>query len=401
MGVLEPGKMYRPTDIAVDVPNEKLYIVEQFNHRISKWDFTPGSFDITLDTGFGTNGVSGTPGGAGDGGPSDTNLQYPTSIVLNSAGNLLISDTRNHRIRVMDANGNFIESFGTAGQATTGGEFYRPSGIDVDNGDDILMIADEFNNRCQAYSSVTPYTFISISDQPTGLPTLYRPAGVGYNISEDVFVVSERLGNHINEYEDNAITFTAQYGSAGTDNSDAKNSLYRPLVGHGEVESTVTTPIADSFRNRIKETDPSTDSIGHYIGQSGQDATATVTIVAGVTTSYNITNGGTGYVTPPAVILPLEAGPGTGAFGDVLISAGVIQGINVVDGGGSGYTDGTFDVIFIQGTGTGEGQLYQPSSAIGYNDGVNNMTLVANTKNNRIDIYEEAQYRSTFGSPFV
>jgi len=160
MGVLEPGKMYRPTDIAVDVPNEKLYIVEQFNHRISKWDFTPGSFDITLDTGFGTNGVSGTPGGAGDGGPSDTNLQYPTSIVLNSAGNLLISDTRNHRIRVMDANGNFIESFGTAGQATTGGEFYRPSGIDVDNGDDILMIADEFNNRCQAYSSVTPYTFI-------------------------------------------------------------------------------------------------------------------------------------------------------------------------------------------------------------------------------------------------
>ena len=29
------------------------------------------------------------------------------------------------------------------------------------------------------------------------------------------------------------------------------------------------------------------------------------------------------------------------------------------------------------------------------------MTLVANTKNNRIEVYEEAQYRATFGSPFV
>lgn len=399
MGVLEVGKMYRPTDIAVDVANDVVYVVEQFNHRISKWDYTPGAFTFTLDTGFGTNGVAGTPGGAGNGGPSDTNLQYPTNIILNSAGNLLISDTRNHRIRVMDSSGNFIESFGTAGQATTGGEFYRPSGLDADNTDDILMIADEFNNRCQAYSSVVPYTFIGISNQPTGLPTLYHPAGVTYDSTNDVFLVSERLGNHVNEYEDDGVTFTAQFGSAGTDNSDAQNSLYRPTGGHGIIEPNTLSPLADSFRNRIKEVDSATDTITHYIGQVGTDAAATVTIAGGVTSSYAVTSGGTGYVTPPTVLLPTDAGAGTGATSDVTVLAGEVTAIAVV-AAGSGFTNGTFDVSFNLGTGTQEGDMYQPSSAIGFVDTAT-YTLVANTKNNRIEVYAENQFRSSFGSPFV
>ena len=49
---------------------------------------------------------------------------------------------------------------------------------------------------------------------------------------------------------------------------------------------------------------------------------------------------------------------------------------------------------------TQEGDLYEPNSAIGFVDTAN-YTLVANTKNNRIEVYEENQYRSTFGSPFV
>lgn len=399
MGVLEPGKMYRPTDIAVDISNDVVYVVEQFNHRISKWDYTPDSFDFTLDVAFGTNGVAGTPGGAGDGGPSDTNLQYPTNIILNSAGNLLISDTRNHRIRVMDSDGNFIESFGTAGQGTSGNEFYRPSGIDADNTDDILMVADEFNNRCQAYSSVSPYTFVGITDQPTGLPNLYRPAGVTYDGTNDVFIVSEKLGNHVNEYEDDAITFTSQFGSAGTDNSDAQNSLYRPTGGHGIIEPNTLSPLADSFRNRIKEVDSATDTITHFIGQVGTGATATVTIAGGVITSYAVVGGGTGYVTPPTVILPSEAGAGTGATSDVTVTGGAVTAI-AVDVAGSGFTNGTFDISFNLGTGTQEGDMYQPNSAIGFVDTAN-YTLVANTLNNRIEVYEENQYRATFGSPFV
>ena len=38
MGVLEPGKMYRPTDIAVDVVGDCVFVVEKFNNRISKWN---------------------------------------------------------------------------------------------------------------------------------------------------------------------------------------------------------------------------------------------------------------------------------------------------------------------------------------------------------------------------
>lgn len=300
----------------------------------------------------------------------------------------------------MDSAGAFVESFGTTGQATTGGEFYRPSGIDVDNTDDVLMIADEFNNRCQAYSSVSPYTFVGISQQPTGLHNLIRPAGVTYDSTNDVFTVSERLGNHINEYDDDGITFVAQFGSSGTDNSDAQNSLYRPTGGHGIIQPNTLSPLADSFRNRIKEVDSSTDTITHYIGQVGTGATATATISGGAVTTYNVTAGGTGYVTPPSVIIPPEAGtPSTTASSDVTVSGGAVTVI-AADAFGVGYTDGTFDVSFNKGTGTQEGDMYQPNSAIGFADTAN-YTLVANTKNNRVEVFKENQYRASFGSPFA
>jgi len=207
------------------------------------------------------------------------------------------------------------------------------------------------------------------------------------------------LGNHVNEYEDDGITFTSQFGSAGTDNSDAQNSLYRPTGGHGIIEPNTLSPLADSFRNRIKEVDSATDTITHFIGQVGTGATATVTIAGGVTTSYAVVDGGAGYVTPPTVILPSEAGAGTGATSDVTVLAGEVTAI-AVDVAGSGFTNGTFDISFNLGTGTQEGDMYQPNSAIGFVDTAN-YTLVANTKNNRIEVYEEDQYRSTFGSPFV
>ena len=47
--VLLAGKMYRPTDVTVDIFTNSLFVVEQFNHRISKWDYTPGQYDFILD----------------------------------------------------------------------------------------------------------------------------------------------------------------------------------------------------------------------------------------------------------------------------------------------------------------------------------------------------------------
>ena len=68
-----------------------LYIADSNNHRIRK--VTPGG---TISTYAGT----GTEGFSGDGGPATAaHLDRPDGVALDSAGNLYIADLGNSRIR--------------------------------------------------------------------------------------------------------------------------------------------------------------------------------------------------------------------------------------------------------------------------------------------------------------
>jgi len=65
-----------------------------------------------------------------------------------------------------------------------------------------------------------------------------------------------------------------------------------------------------------------------------QQATATATVVAGTIVSVNVTAGGLGYATPPAVAV--DSPTGSGAVLEAVVTAGAVTAINVVNGG-SGY----------------------------------------------------------------
>jgi uncharacterized protein (TIGR03437 family) len=70
-----------------------LYIADYFNNRIRK--LTPGGIISTV-------AGSGSFGYAGDGGPATAaSLEFPSAVAIDSAGNLLISDTFNNRIRAV------------------------------------------------------------------------------------------------------------------------------------------------------------------------------------------------------------------------------------------------------------------------------------------------------------
>ena len=108
-----------------------LYIAELFGERIRKVDVNG---IITTVAGNGSYGFN------GDGGPAvQAELDIPTDVVVDAAGNLYIADTANNRVRKVDVNGiiTTIAGNGTLGSGGDGGpatqaELYRPGSLDLD-----------------------------------------------------------------------------------------------------------------------------------------------------------------------------------------------------------------------------------------------------------------------------
>lgn len=73
----------------------------------------------------------------------------PTGIAVDSKGTIYVADTQNHRIKVFDAQGSFIRSFGGKGSGAQ--EFFEPRGVAVDAQDN-LYVADTWNARITKFS---------------------------------------------------------------------------------------------------------------------------------------------------------------------------------------------------------------------------------------------------------
>ena len=133
-----------PSDVAVDGTGN-LYIVDGNNHRIRKVDATG---TITTVAGTGERGFG------GDGGPAtEAQLRSPTGIAMDGAGNLYIADRINYRIRKVDLTGTISTiagtgelGFGGDGGPATEAQLDFPTGVAVDGAGN-LYIADNFNNR--------------------------------------------------------------------------------------------------------------------------------------------------------------------------------------------------------------------------------------------------------------
>ena len=119
-----------------------LYIADQFNHRIRKVDATGV---ISTVAGNGTQGYGGDGGAA-----TAAQLNRAVGVALDAAGNLYIADVWNHRIRKVDAAG-VISTVAGGGSGGDGGpateaRLFFPRDVALDGAGN-LYIADEGNNR--------------------------------------------------------------------------------------------------------------------------------------------------------------------------------------------------------------------------------------------------------------
>lgn len=133
-----------PTGLAVDTTGN-VYVADTQNHRIRRIG-TDGKIATVLGTG--------QPNFDGDGGPGDkAPIFYPEGVALDSAGNLYVADTFNHRIRKLSSLGiastvvgNGTPAFRGDGGQALGASLNYPRGVFVDASGNIL-IADSINNR--------------------------------------------------------------------------------------------------------------------------------------------------------------------------------------------------------------------------------------------------------------
>jgi len=191
-----------PSGISLDSAGN-LYIADRNTHRIRKVDAVTGL--ISTVAGTGVSGFSGDGGAA-----TAAQLQIPSGISLDGAGNLYIADKGNRRIRRVDAVTGFISTvagtgvFGFSGDggAATAAQLSYPYGISLDSAGN-LYIADLGNQRIRKVDAVTGlistvagtgvYGFSGDGGAATAAQLSY-PAGISFDSAGNFYIAD--LSNH-------------------------------------------------------------------------------------------------------------------------------------------------------------------------------------------------------------
>lgn len=154
----EPGAFLNPQGIAVDSKGS-VYVADTDNHRIQRFDpdkqnekkpsFVWGSRCL-LRTGEGCR----DPDGGGPLAPGDGQFEFPTDVAVDTAGNVYVVDSGNHRIQKFDSTGKFLAKWGTRGNGDS--QFETPVGIALDSTGKFAYVADKINHRVQKFDVSGP-----------------------------------------------------------------------------------------------------------------------------------------------------------------------------------------------------------------------------------------------------
>ncbi|CAF0960958.1 unnamed protein product [Rotaria sordida] len=140
-----PNQLNDPVGLYFDESNNDLYISNYLGHSITKWKIgeKQGTF------------IAGTPG---KNGTSSTQFFSPSTVALDTNGNMYIADTYNHRVQLfchgLSKEGKTIAGItGQSGNNPNQLNFPHDLALDTQTLD--LYIADSDNNRIQKFSFIS------------------------------------------------------------------------------------------------------------------------------------------------------------------------------------------------------------------------------------------------------
>ena len=265
------GRLSFPRGIVVDGAGN-LFIADRDNHRIRKVD-SAGVISTVAGTG--------ERGYGGNGGPAaDAQLNSPTGVAVDGAGNLFIADYANNRVRKVDSAGG-ITAFAGTGEIGDGGDggpaaeaqLSYPYGLAVDGAGN-LYIAEEQGHRIRKVDSAGVIsTFAGTGEYgfegdggPAAEARLSYPRGLAADGAGNLYI-ADYVNHRIRKVGPTGIisTFagTGEYGFEGDGGPASAARLAAPI--DVATDGAGNLYIADSNNRRIRKVDSSFAPFGAII----------------------------------------------------------------------------------------------------------------------------------------
>jgi streptogramin lyase len=242
-----------PYGVALDSLGN-VYVAEYSNHCIRKID-SSGNVSTLAGTG--------SPGSQ-NGSVSEATFNGPTGVVVDSLGNIYVSDHNNHCIRKVDTTGNVSTLAGILG--TLGFQdgpaaqslFNYPWGVAVDSSDN-LYVSDHNNHRIRKIDSTGNVTTLAGSgstgsqDGPAAQAMFDYPIGVAIDTSGNVYVGD--YGNQlIRKIDTTGIVSTVAgiYDTPGSQDGPGAEATFNQIYGIA-VDSLGNIYVADHSNSLIRK----------------------------------------------------------------------------------------------------------------------------------------------------
>ncbi|KPA14471.1 cell surface protein, partial [Candidatus Magnetomorum sp. HK-1] len=228
----DPGVLYYPEDM--DVSNGKIYVADTSNSRIQVFNSSSGAYDYSISCGSSVNGIK----------------------VDDNSGKIYASLTNSDVIQVYSSSGVFDYTIGSGNSDDAPGSIDGPKSLDID-ADGNIYVAEANNDRVSVFSSAGVFQY-SITNN------LVYPSDVVIDNDKNIYVLDRYAGTFHVFSSDRIFQYT--HCSLGeVDGSIAGNDLLS-YPSDMAVDSNGKVYVADKSNNRLQIF--STSSTKYYVTEA-------------------------------------------------------------------------------------------------------------------------------------
>jgi DNA-binding beta-propeller fold protein YncE len=174
------GKPADPTDVAVDESLNRLYIVDNDNHRLMVYDLSTLKLLKAI----------GVPG------EQELMFRYPFFIALDKEHYIYVVDVINTRVQVINPDGLFVTYIGSWGVEK--GQFFRPKGVAVDS-DNRIYVSDSYMGVIQVFNTLGEFYGVLGDAKKQTVQKFKTPVGICIDDHNRLYVV-EMLAQKVSVY---------------------------------------------------------------------------------------------------------------------------------------------------------------------------------------------------------